>query len=253
MTKHSSVLIPRVMTPSELDVLLTEVVEGQLVSAGTAGTAEHFYLNSMFHTSPSVLMVTPGLSTYINEYNYYRVVSTQTNNTYYNMEAFPVQIILMYTNLDPGTSFGTYKVFQGNPLTYTLELGAKTGSTDTRTFRRRVNVAEITGTIAPEYDDSYRAVISADPTDFVWLGHAVVAKGINVLTATNGVIYTKRITRMVRFFGRAELNSFRLEERKMKAQAFDRQQALNQETRIKELGYQSELDRLKALNLKSNM
>jgi hypothetical protein len=124
------------------------------------------------------------------------------------MEAFPVEWIIMFTNLDPGTSFGTYKLLKGNPLVYNRVLGAKGSGQDRQNFSKTIILSEILGSNNVETADSFRAVISADPADFLWYGHAAIAMGGNTLTATNGVIYQRRVTRTIRWYSRAEQNAF---------------------------------------------
>jgi hypothetical protein len=211
-TKHSTTVVPGLMIPSETDVRLKEQVNGQMVSAGVGGAAEHFYLNSMYHTAPSVLAVIPGLSQYIGWYNYYRVVRAMLSITYYNMEVFPVQLTLMFTNLDPGTAYNNYRLFQGNPLVYSFTLGAKSSGKDMKTFTKKITMSEIVGTGNVETDDTFRAAIGNDPVDFLWFGHSVFALGGNTLTANNGVIYEKKVTRLSRFYSRAELANYRKDE-----------------------------------------
>jgi len=166
------------------------------------------------------------------------------------MESFPVEIVNMYTNLDPGTSFGTYSLFQGNPLVSTLVLGASTSGQDMKTHRRRIKAAEITGTTTVETDDTYRAVISANPTDLIWTGHAAIAMGGKVLTALNGVIYRKQTTRMIRFYGRTELNSFREQEYKARVLAQRAHEDAMKKLRERELGVEFERKRLLEISLR---
>lgn len=231
-TKHSS-SYRKELSPSEEVTKLDEVLDGQLVSAGNSGIAEHFYLDSILNTAPGISAIIQGASRQMTAFNYYRVPISEVVHKLYNMESFPMEWIIMFTNLDPGTAFTPYKLLKGNPLVDNKVLGAKGSGQDRQTFKKSVRMAEILGSNNIETADSFRAAVTADPVDFLWYGHAAVCMGGNVMTSTNGVIYQRTVKRTIRWYARAEQSSYVTEVDGVIVEKF--QSLLKVETPIKEI------------------
>jgi hypothetical protein len=203
-TKHSTTKIKNLIVASETDVWLQETVNGQMVSTGNAGTAEHFYLNSIVHTSPSVATTIKGETFWSQAYQYYRIPQVDIVIRYCNTEAFPIDIVLYISNIDPGTTYSNYINIFGNPMTYSFQLDPKGMTGGARTFKiKGLQLSEILGSGTVETDDTFRATITADPTDLLWIGHAAICTGSNVFTSGNGVYYRKTVRRFTRFYSRA--------------------------------------------------
>jgi len=200
-----NVTMPKGGIPDQETVPFYESVDGPpLQNTGGTGAALHFYVNSLFSTSPSVGMVDPTVTTINNLYNYYRVMRFLLAILFVNMEAFPVKVVLLLSNLDPGTTAITYTLLAMGRLAVTFILAPKGSPGSSYSFKRMYTTRQVVGAGAgSRVDDSFRAVFGNDPTDFIWLGIGIEAVGTNVLTANNGVMYQKDITRYTKCFGSA--------------------------------------------------
>jgi len=186
--------------PSETMIMLRELVNENLYSTGNPNIAERFYLNSTYHTAPSVLLVSAGKTVMEAQYTYNRVVMAILNIVYQNLEAFDVSVYTVISNTDPGTA--NYPAYSENPLCKAIQLGPVGTTSSTFTYRKTIRMSEIVGTGNVETADSFRATAGADPIDLLWFSHAAYCAGTNVFTAAKGIQYKKVITRETRYYSR---------------------------------------------------
>jgi len=211
-TKHSTTRVKNLIVASETDVWLKEIVNGALQNTGFNAIAEHFYANSFVRTSPGVLRTAAGSTTYAGLYQYYRIPLAKLIEEFVNTEAFPVDLVVVFSNVDPTTTASNYVAYAENPLGFSFQLSPVGSPGCKRVFKKKIMMSEIVGTGIVETDDSFRATIGADPVDLLWYGHAAFATGTNVFTANKGVYYRKTLTQFTRFYSRAQQQTF-FEER----------------------------------------
>jgi len=211
-TKHSTTRVKNLIVASETDVWLKEIVNGALQNTGFNAIAEHFYANSFVRTSPGVLRTAAGSTTYGGLYQYYRIPVVKLIEEFVNTEAFPVDVVVIFSNVDPTTTAANYVAYAENPLGFSFQLSPVGSPGCKRVFKKKIMMSEIVGTGIVETDDSFRATIGADPVDLLWYGHAAFATGTNVFTVNKGVYYRKTLTQFTRFYSRAQQQTF-MEER----------------------------------------
>lgn len=210
-TKHSVTHVKNLIVASETDVWLKEIVNGALQNTGFNAIAEHFYANSFVRTSPGVLRTAAGSTTYAALYQYYRIPIVMLIEEFVNTEAFPVDVVVIFSNVDPTTTASNYTAYAENPLGFSFQLSPVGSPGCKRVFKKKIMMSEIVGTGIVETDDSFRATIGADPVDLLWYGHAAFATGTNVFTVGKGVYYRKTLTQFTRFYSRAQQQTFKVE------------------------------------------
>jgi len=211
-TKHSTAYVKQRVVPSETDVVLREDFPlSLLTSFGNQGVAEHFYLNSMLHGSPSVLNTAVGLTNYTSLYNTYRVVKVTYDINVTNTTAGPIEVVDCCSNIDPGTAYANYFTLSMNELGRKTQLSPVSAGGCTHKISRTVMMSQIAGTSNVETDDTFRAAINADPADFLWLGIGILLPTGTTFAVGVGAAIQLTRTWTVRFYGRAELTSFQVE------------------------------------------
>jgi hypothetical protein len=222
VTQHSAMTVPKVMFPSETDVWLNEVIDYTLVNVGSGGAAAHYYCNSGYHSAPSVLADRPGYNGYSNSYNYVRLLEEKRNLQYYNMDAFPKELVTIYSNTDPTASYAAYYNSRANVLATSTLIAAAGGGQSKITTIRKMKFAEVVGTKNVETDDTFRSVVTADPVDFIWFGHAAINP--STMVDVNGVFVRMKTSVLCRFYGRFQQDEFMSEERRTFIQKLEKQQ-----------------------------
>jgi len=139
---------------------------------------------------------TPGFAEMAILYSYYRVIKVGYRLEICNNETFPVRVYSVLQNTDPGT-VGNLQ-FPGNPMAKSFLLSAK-GGMDRTVLSDTKQVATVAGARGVEFEDNYRAVVTANPLDLIYLG--IGGNSIGIAFLPNGVTTTGTIKMWVRFYG----------------------------------------------------
>lgn len=190
----------RHIVADEADVLLTFVKTGSSVSGSTAQALLQFTPNGAYDVDPSLGSTeTNGFDEYAALYSYYRVIGYTYEVTLINNDSNPLQVFITNTNVNPGTS-ANYELLSTNAYSQRALLSGSAGI-NKKTFRKRISVSALTGTPAVETADSFRSVVTSNPTDLVWLNiYASVPAGLPASSHTFS--YEVRITMKIRFYSR---------------------------------------------------
>lgn len=184
----------RNIVPPFMRVKLAQKFLGTLA---TSQAMERFNPNSAYQPQVGGATATvPGFSEWAQFYGFYRVYSYSYRIQMSNMEAFPVSVFILNSNNDPGTSTSTTKSV--NPLSQEKMLSAKGGSKELTLFTGRHTVASVLGAQAVQQADSYRALISASPSDITWLG--IGSQSATGTAYTTGVVWNLTLTMDVEFY-----------------------------------------------------
>lgn len=185
----------------EQDVTLQYAELAELNSAGNGGIARRWTPNGAFDIDPVLGSASvAGFAEWSAFYDYYRVIRYSYEISVANIEGVPVDCFVINTNVDPTTSITSWISYSTAPHAAHKLLGLSTSGQANWRARGSYSVAQILGSKAPEYDDSYRALVTANPADLIWLGIGIQVAGSGVLTY--GVSIDVRITLHLRFYGR---------------------------------------------------
>lgn len=202
----------RIIAP-ETDVTLTYVECANLTLNGGGGVARRWTPNGAYDVDPVLgSTATPGFDEYAVFYDYYRVTSYRYEIDVANKEAFPLVVIVLNTNTDPGTTITNWVQYSAQEYCSSKILSATTGGSDSKTFRGAYTVAQVLGSIVPETDDLYSALTSAVPADLIWLGLGIDVPGNTVLFTDLGIDFNIKIYMNIRFYGR-KIGLLTLQER----------------------------------------
>ncbi len=185
------------VAPPETTVRLSLTTVGT-ISGAAAAIVKRWIPNSAY--TPEVgggSAATKGFSNWAGIYAFYRVVSYKYDIFVCNNEAFPVSVYVMNLNDDPGTTANSTTA--QNSLSQIRLLSAK-GGQDRCRFRGTYTIARVIGSNSAEFDDDYRASVTASPSDVTWLCVGVQSTtGVNV---TNGIGYEFNMSQITRFYDR---------------------------------------------------
>jgi len=244
----STVVQPyKALPPSILQTCVFQE-QGYLTSAGTTA-ARQWTPNSFYDCQPAT-----GGNKW-NEYDQwsalyteYRVVSYKYKFELVNTEGgnYPLQYYILQTDANPGTTVAAY-----------VELAAQRYCTSGQVAINQVvrtggaSVAGLIGEKSPDFSDSYKALMAADPTDKVWLSLGVTFSNS---VSNNGLMYRLTITAKIRLFATnistqfyldrpsgLQLEAERLAFKYLKAQKYQKDNELQEES------YQASLKSRKAL------
>jgi len=155
-----------------------------------------YQVNSAYDVDPILGSTsTPGFAEWSTLYSYYRVIKVGYKVELCNNEAFPVRVYTLFQNTDPGT-VGNLQ-YPGNPLSKSYLLSAK-GGMDRTVLSDTKQVAQIAGARGIEFEDNYRAAVTASPIDLVWLG--IGGNSIGIAFLPNGVTACGVIKMWCRFY-----------------------------------------------------
>jgi hypothetical protein len=191
---RSTVVQPYRALPSSM--LLTSVFQEQgYLSSGTLTAARQWTPNSFYDCQPAT-----GGNKW-NDYDQwsalfteYRVVSYRYTFELVNTEGgnYPLQFYILQTDANPGTTVSTYQELSGQRF-------CTSGQIAINPVRRSgsVSVDALIGERSPDYADTYKALMGADPTDKVWLSLGVTFSNS---VSNNGLMYRLRIVAKIRLY-----------------------------------------------------
>lgn len=186
----------RPVIPPEMDVMLSFQVNKTVTNAAGTTAMVRYTVNGAYDVDPVLGSTnTPGFAEWATLYTYYRVVKVAYRIEVVNNEAFPVRCYSLFQNTDPGT-VGNLQ-FPGNPLAKSFLLSAK-GGQDRCVLSDAKQTATITGARGVEFEDNYRAAVTANPVDLTWMG--IGANSIGIAFLPNGVTSCGVIRLYTRFY-----------------------------------------------------
>jgi len=191
---RSTVVQPYRALPSSMLVTAVFQEQGYLTSAGTTA-ARQWTPNSFYDCQPAT-----GGNKW-NDYDQwsalfteYRVVSYRYTFELVNTEGgnYPLQFYILQTDANPGTTVATYQELAGQRF-------CTSGQIAIAPVRRSggLSVDALIGERSPDYADSYKALMAADPTDKVWLSLGVTFSNS---VSNNGLMFRLRIVAKVRLY-----------------------------------------------------
>lgn len=197
---HTATLTKTLICPDELD---TKLRFRKIANRAGASTLlyDEFTPNGAYDVDPNVGSTeTYGFDEYASLYSYYRVVGYSYSCTITNNDAnSPIMVYCLNTNTQPSSSGNRWDMYSTNAYCSSKLVAAAGSYPSTHTFRGRMSVVKVLGSIAPETEDNYRALVTANPADLVWLSFASEATG----AATSlDVTYDFKLTIKVRFYSR---------------------------------------------------
>jgi hypothetical protein len=115
-----------------------------------------------------------------------------------NADPLASSIYFCHTNTDPGTSTN-YQQYSCGAFGSSLAVNSK-GGQDRIRYRKSISIASLVGAVDVTTDDSFRAIVSAVPTDLVYFGI-----GIGTISGGNftvGIAFQGFIEMSIEFYGR---------------------------------------------------
>lgn len=174
-----------------------EFVKSVSIIPGTA-VSIRFTPNSPYDPDPLFASAAvPGFAERAAFYNFYRTIWVSYRIEFVNLEFTPCMVYTHLTNGDPTTTMPITAV--SNPLAKWRLLSSAGGGGDHACLTDRQTVATILGSNEVEYNEQYRALVSASPADLVWLG---IGFHLTSGVGANGVGCIVTIRMRTRFFDR---------------------------------------------------
>lgn len=225
---HSSTATRTRIAPDELDVKLM-FRKTDRISNGLGGVlAKSFHTNSAYDVDPSVGSTeTLGFDEYSQLYSYYRVIGYSYECTVHNPTDYSILFSALNTNLDATVAGSNFSLYSTNPHCKS-KLVSTIGSVNQFTFRGRHKLSQIVGSRAPETSDSFRSLVSGNPSDLTWFTIAGESIGGSDIT----FVYDFRIIMDVRFYGREVDLTLAASMKRLQA-LLDSRKALEAEKRIR--------------------
>jgi hypothetical protein len=179
--------------PQEMDVMLRytsfNAGIGSGASAGQVLLNPNSYIPQNSGTEAAAGFVTMAMM-----YDQYRVTKMRVKFIAVNRDATSVEVVSLLHNETPaGETIGTLR---GNPRSRLMTLGSAEGGASRCIQSMTSQMRDLVGSPATDYDDTYRAVINANPSDVVWGIIRVFGTG----TMTNGVDISVEVTQWIRFY-----------------------------------------------------
>lgn len=194
---HSATKTSTRIAPDELDVKLMYRTAAGLSNGASGFVAKAFHSNAAFDVDPALGSTeTYGFDEYAALYTYYRVIGYSYQVTVVNTHSTPILAYLLNTNVDPSAVGTAFYLYSTNPHCQSKLLSNV--SPNMHTFRGRHTIAQITGTTAVETADTFRALVTAIPSDLTWITLGVESIGGASVTAT----YDLKLIMHVRFYSR---------------------------------------------------
>ncbi len=127
-------------------------------------------------------------------YDMYRVTKFHVRFTAINQDTTSVVVVSnVHNETQTGETLGS---LSGNPRSLTDTLGSTASGSNRCIHTHTANMRDLVGSPAPDTDDTYRAIINANPADVVW----AICRVYGVGTMTNGVSITAEVTQFIRFY-----------------------------------------------------
>lgn len=197
----SSVLSgPRVM-PDETDVRLQFRAMDTLLNAGSGVQYKEWQANGAYDVDPALGSTeTFGFDEWASLYSYYRVIGYDYVITVSNLEAFSVNTYVINSNVAPSGTGGSFLNMSSLPYNQGKLLAPKGSPGCSHTFRGKIRISKLLGSMAVETEDNFRALTTSVPADIIWCTAIAEANGAFLLG--NGVVYDLKLTMHIRFYGR---------------------------------------------------
>jgi hypothetical protein len=115
-----------------------------------------------------------------------------------NIDPSSISLYLCHLNTDPGTT-SNYQQYACGAYGDLLTISAK-GGIDKVRYTKEIDIVHLVGGVDVSTDDSFRAIVTAVPTDLVYFG-----MGIGTISGANfngGVAFGGYIEMDVGFYGR---------------------------------------------------
>lgn len=211
MTKRAPqhvVRIKPIMSADKLIVRLRYPFRKLLYSLASQTTSFRFVSNGPYDVDPALGSTPiPGFQEYSALYSYNRVVHSHFHVILANIESFPVNVYLIHSNTDPGTTGIDWFEYANNAYGQ-IHCISSMQAQPAKTINSRIRPQTLVGDRTTNTDQNFVGTATSNPTDLTYVGIGVEsAGGTNLL---NGVWVTGWLEMTVEFFDRKTLlTSFR--------------------------------------------
>jgi len=172
---------------------------GDLASGAAPFAAKSYHSNGAYDVDPSLGSTeTYGFDEYAALYTYYRVIGYSYEVTFVNRENAPMLAYVVNSNVDAAAIGTAFYLYSTNPHCQSKLISNV--SPNMHTFRGRFTISQITGTPACETADTYRALVTALPSDLTWL--TLAAETIGGSSSVINCIYDLKLKMHIRFYSR---------------------------------------------------
>ncbi len=199
---------------SESDVTLGFTEIGNFGGAGTGGIARRFTPNGAWDVDPVLgSTATPGFDEYAVFYDYYRVVGYRYEIEIVNRDTIPIIAYVLNTNTDPSTAITNWTQYSMQQYCTSKVMAPNASGQSKVRFRSAYKISQVLGSLIPETDDLYAALVSTTPADLIWCSVGIQPTGSGALA--NSCDFSIKIFMDIRFYGRkiSLLTSSTLSER----------------------------------------
>lgn len=140
-------------------------------------------------------------------YRYYRIRGTAINVMGSNMEAFPITVFIVPTNVAYSSTLAHAQQLFQNAFCK-RKLAAPKGGNDRFFLKSFISTRKLVGSNQTMVDDMYTNITSSNPPNlWYWYFYAMPTDSADSWTANNGVRFTTRLTLYVEFYERNILSA----------------------------------------------
>jgi hypothetical protein len=171
---HSVSKVNHLITASEMDTMVTFVQTYSLVSATQSAYSYPLLTNAAYDVDPSLgSTATQGFAEWAAFFNYYRVYGYRGRIEFVSTSIQPVTVVVGHTNTNATVPSGGGSVdlvpASGNPEFTSRLLGHAYSGNNRWISRFNKTISSIVGSVAPETEDNFRALVTAIPTDLTYV------------------------------------------------------------------------------------
>jgi len=122
-----------------------------------------------------------------------------------NKEVFPLAVVTLPLNVDPGAapSQATVQSWEMNPFSVVRTLSSA-GGQDKTTIKQRVDCRTFVGAGIQRFDDSYAALVNANPANNIYHPFSIYSMGV---VLSSGCFFNLRIALELEFYERLPLTA----------------------------------------------
>lgn len=205
MNKNQTLIVksPGVVCPDRTFVKM-RYLETVTQILGTAGTS----IGSISWAVNSVHALTPiGVTAMSALYRYYRVHGAKVTVSGVNMEAFPINVMLIPLNTTTGVTLAYIQELTQNAFARVKQVSPK-GGMDKVVLTSYINSKKLIGSKTVDYDDNYSALSTASPNNLWYYLLAVYPTySVDTFSASTGFHFEARITMYVEWYERNYLTN----------------------------------------------
>ncbi len=220
---RTQVNIGRVLCADKVRVKLRYPFESNLFSMASTTVSQRWHSNALFDVDPVLGSTSvPGFAEWSALYSYNRVIKTKFLCNIGNYENLPIQVFIVHSNTDPGTTGITWNEYASGSFNRSFMIGSISGQ-PAKTIISTITPRKLLGDRMAFDEMNFVGTSTANPADLTYVGIGLQC----ISNLNNGVQIAGFLEFTVEFFDRKNLQTT-FAELRSKSQAAQKQVKLQQ-------------------------